>query len=224
MGLSVILTILLVQLNENLLISVYFRSPVRQKKNFPERPPPPKFAQRKIAPDSPSEILMQRRPFEIDKAIQKPKPPVRTRKRKFIQSEDGKSPQPSIRQSEFVELSTSDVIVDCGDQGDGEIKVVAFNVADTGKNPLALPPENEVLEEDEEHEGEDEEHEAENRKSDNKGTNEGEVEAREVDGPDLSDHEVELDKDEWEVIPVSAASEETLDKKDSDESCLQPNG
>ncbi len=115
--------------------------------------------------------------------IQKPKPPVRTRKKKFASVEEVRQPP---RQSEFVELSTSDIIVDCNDGG--EVRVVSDGVMDKSKN--ALQKLEEVKEE-----------------------GEGETLA--------GNSGVDLYRDDWEVIPDSAANQAEMSR---DESCLHPHG
>ena len=118
------------------------KSQIYSSKNLPLRPPPPRSSIRRPAPlpnidttttsnppvsvKSPVPMLPPRRPAptpDVDALATadanqiKPKPPVRTRKKKFATFE------PSSRQSEFVELSTSDIIMEGG--GDREdLKIV----------------------------------------------------------------------------------------------------
>ncbi len=112
-------------------------------------------------------------------AQQKPKPPIRARKKKFIPTEDAKQ---LPRRSEFIELSTSDIVVDRGGVVPDEAEEI-------------------MLQEEKE-----------------------EVEGTTVSDPDKrTDGEIDLDKDEWEVIPESAASDDSC-KVVMDEPCLHPNG
>lgn len=185
-------------------LSVFCSSPVRQKVSPPKpvRPPPPKYVPRKALPHVAS----------LDSAIQigtvgaKPKPPIRTRKKKFFTTDDVKPP----RQSEFVELSTSDIVVDASSPS-GEVRVLPIGATDvewkeedatttsttsttTSIALLEVPEEREEVEE----EGSD-------------------TDLRTERG------EIDLDKDEWEVIPDSAAGGDS-NKGITEEHCIQPNG
>ena len=149
-------------------------------KPSPQRPPPPKIGSFKGSSSkehdpSPTNPI----PAIETVSYKKPKPPIRTRKKKFA-TEDVKQVS---RQSEFVELSTSDIIVD---EDQSMIR---------SSSPVN-PPEQRLgdLEEKEEEET-------------------SECEVREVD----------LERDDWEVIPDSAAGEESRQVV-MDEPCLQPNG
>lgn len=78
-------------------------------KPVPQRPPPPRFVPRKglSVDDSPSGTGSQQSSLEFCNKTQKPKPPVRTRKKKFLSVDELDQ---ATRQSEFVELSTSDIV------------------------------------------------------------------------------------------------------------------
>lgn len=159
-------------------------SPVRQKTGSPPkpvRPPPPKYVPRRTVPHAVSID-------SVDISSQKPKPPVRTRKKKFFTTDDVKHP----RQSEFVELSTSDIIVDVSSPG-GEVRVVSDG--------------------------------AESKEQD--GNMLAEVQEEVEEGEDLGSEgvagEIDLDKDEWEVIPDSAAGDDSQ-KVIFEERCIHPNG
>jgi hypothetical protein len=140
----------------------------------------------------------------ISDSAYKPKPPIRQRKKKFFTTDDLKQQQ--SRQSEFVELSTSDIVVDSSSPS-GEVHVLP-NVAGVLLSPAgvglkepdsraatALPG---VPEEGEE---------------------EGE-QGEDQDNPESGRTEVDLEREEWEVIPDSAA--ENVDVLE--EPCIQPNG
>lgn len=194
--------------------SNYFSSPVRQRsldknsppKQLPQRPPPPKIALRKAATlketVSPTRNF-QNHSFDVEHSISKPKPPIRTRKKKFFATESVKHP---MRQSEFVELSTSDIIVDFGNQGD-EIRIVP-NVTVSSTTVESVSPEQQqmvTVTEDvvvEEVGGVEDEEEM--------------VEDAEKKTP----KEIDLDRDDWEVI----AAAEDSDTAVMNERCLQPNG
>lgn len=172
-------------------------------KASPQRPPPPKLVPRKAAfqTDFHASTSVDQ---HVDNSSKRPKPPIRTRKKKFITTEDVKQPP---RQSEFVELSTSDIIVDFGSQG-GEIRIVSDAA---GKELKDQEKKMDTLIEDKSQEDRDRE----------------EVESGECDEKADSDPEKrtedDLDKDEWEVIPNSATNDDTQ-RVIMDESCLQPNG
>ena len=144
------------------------------------RPPPPRYVPRKALPHATS----------VDSAVEstnaKPKPPIRTRKKKFFTTDDVRHP----RQSEFVELSTSDVVVDTSSPT-GELHVVPMATGVELKDEDTATTLVEVLEEREE------------------GAEEG--------------SDADLDKEEWEVIPDSAAGEDS-NKGIMEEHCIQPNG
>ena len=174
---------------------IYFSSPVQQKsvsssKVGPQRPPPPKLVPRLNIP--------KQRSLDSELAIHKPKPPVRTRKKKFHIAED----VPPSRQSEFVEISTSDIVVETGD--DGEMRVVSEDVpsAETEQGKMDTVVEDAVQEDREEAES------GERNGSDSENRTESNL--------DL------VDRDEWEVIPDSVTNRDSSGV--TDEPCLQPNG
>ena len=172
-------------------------SPARQKSVDkvipPQRPPPPKIkafaSQQELGINFMSSVQT---PLDVNN--KKPKPPIRTRKKKYI-TEDL---QQNSRQSEFVELSTSDAVVEY--QNQDEVRVVeqveAMKVEEPKMDTLT---EDRLLEEKEE-------------------ITEG---YRQEDSKTV--REIELDKDDWEVISDSAADEESRHVI-MDEPCLQPNG
>lgn len=126
----------------------------------------------------------------------KPKPPIRTRKKKFFTTDDVKQP----RQSEFVELSTSDIVVEVDSSSPaGEVRVVPSAAAGVESQEQDATTLAGVLEEREE----------------------GEEEGSDTDR--RNGGEFDLDKDEWEVIPDSAAGDDSR-KVVLEERCIHPNG
>lgn len=170
-------------------------SPARHKSSDkvtpPQRPPPPKFRTVTSQPD----IGTNSTPLDV--SSKKPKPPIRTRtrKKKFI-AED---PIQKLRQSEFVELSTSDVLAEPGGQEEENhavepIETTQENKLDTVVEDRLQQVNEEMMEDD-----------------------------RQEDSKPATVGEIELDKDDWEVISDGAADDESR-QVIMDEPCLQPNG
>ena len=177
--------------------SISHSSPARHKSSDkvspPQRPPPPKFRTVTSQPDISTNSITP----SVDVSSKKPKPPIRTRtrKKKFFAEEA----RQNSRQSEFVELSTSDVVVELVGQEE-EIRAVE-PVETTQENRLDTVTEDKLPEENEEN-VEDE---------------------RQEDGKPSAVEEIELDRDDWEVISDGAAEDESR-QVIMDEPCLQPNG
>ena len=181
-------------------------SPSRQKSldrvtptKPPQRPPPPKLFKGSES-GTMSSASTQKISGDTDhSSSKKPKPPIRTRKKKFITDEELMQ---NSRQSEFVELSTSDIVIEHENQGE-EVRLVEDVNSKIQEPKLDTLTEDKVLEEKEEAAG---------------------TETQDDVG---AVREIDLDRDDWEVIPDSATN--SVGSEDSphvvmDEPCLQPNG
>lgn len=188
-----------------------FSSPVRQKsKDLPQRPPPPKLMPRKNISLAESADVSTLKTLAAEMSVdsttktsvdeknsaQKPKPPIRTRKKKFCSAEETRQ---LPRQSEFVELSTSDIVIDAS----GGIHIAGST--EQGVDAINTLVEDKVQEGEEEKEAN------------------SEVVGDDSESDKRTANEIELDKDEWEVIPDDATNEGSS-KGVLDEPCLQPNG
>ncbi len=164
----------------------------------PQRPPPPKLSSLKgtfSQPELGAVSNLKTLSLDVGRSYsKKPKPTIRTRKKKFISADDVNQ---NSRQSEFVELSTSDVVIEYGNQED-EVRMVK-QVEMRGQEQKL-----DTLTEDKEKEEDD---------------------SIETDRQEYV-KEIDLEKDDWEVIPDSAADRGGVESGQviMDEPCLQPNG
>ena len=128
---------------------------------------------------------MRRRSIDMDKSLQKPKPPIRarTRKKKFAPTEDSKlaTNQNESSSSDIVQSEVTSDAVSAVEDMDG--------MKDTAQGSKLLEVKEEAEEED--------------------------YEIMEPIKGDSEVKETDLYKDDWEVIPDSATTESRLDTEES---------